>query len=255
MIVLRSLDNGQTFSPYSALWERSNGQWLQGGASSLLELESGRLLLPCHGGTGGQGGQHNIAHCWFSDDAGETWAQNQDPVDLPLRGAMEASVAELPGAELVMSLRTQLGAVFLSRSIDQGITWSLPQTSGLRAPESCTCLRTIPGTEWLILLWNDAEFTPKHHHFDVRRPLSLAISRDRGASWTKLADIATDTGLNFTNLGCDFLNPEQAVVTYMVHGPDRATERQGQWGWTDPEYMDLHSAVINTSWLLAATGP
>jgi len=45
-----------------------------------------------------------------------------------------------------MSLRNQLGSVFLSRSCNGGETWSLPQTSGLRAPESCTCLRCIPTT-------------------------------------------------------------------------------------------------------------
>ena len=153
------------------------------------------------------------------------------------------------------SLRTQLGAVFLSRSSDQGESWSLPQTAGLRAPESCTCLRTVPGTDWLLLLWNDAEFIPAHHHYGIRRPLSLALSRDRGESWTKLADIATDTGLNFTNLSCDFVTPSQAVIGFMVHGPDRPSESQGPWGWRDPEYMDLHTAVINTAWIIDSIEP
>jgi sialidase-1 len=250
MCVFRSQNNGASFEFFSKLWERSDGQWLQGGASSLLELQSGRLLIPCHSGTGDQGGQHNVVHCWFSDNSGLTWRRNSAPVDLPMRGAMEASVTELPDGELLMSLRTQLGAVFLARSVDQGESWSLPQTTGQRAPESCTCIRAVPDTELLILLWNDAEFNPEHHHFGVRRPLSLAISNDRGATWEKRADIVADTGLNFTDLGCDFVDPSRAVSTYMVHGPDQQTERQGQWGWTDPEYMDLHTAVINTNWLL-----
>ncbi len=47
-----------------------------------------------------------------------------------MRGAMEASVAELLDGELVLSLRTQLGAVFLSRSYDGGQHWSLPADDG-----------------------------------------------------------------------------------------------------------------------------
>lgn len=66
----------------------------------------------------------------------DNWMHEEGNVWLPLRGAMEPSVAELPGGELVMSLRTQLGAVFMAHSSDGGDTWSLPQTSGLRAPDS-----------------------------------------------------------------------------------------------------------------------
>ena len=47
-----------------------------------------------------------------------------------MRGAMEASVAELLDGELVLSSRTQLGAVFLSRPYDGGQHWSLPADDG-----------------------------------------------------------------------------------------------------------------------------
>ena len=120
-----------------------------------------------------------------------------------MRGAMEASVAELPDGELAMSLRTQLGAVFLSRSTDGGEVWQYAPTTGRKAPESSTCLRTVPETEDLILLWNDSWYDPKHHHFGLRTPLSIAFSRDRGRSCQKLADLASPEEYNFTNICCD----------------------------------------------------
>ncbi|MCB0189204.1 MAG: exo-alpha-sialidase, partial [Caldilineaceae bacterium] len=173
MCLFRSTDDGETFLPEPPIWKRSPGQWLQGGAPSLLELQNRRLLLPFHGGVGHQGSQHNVVHCFYSDDGGQHWQRNVEALDLPMRGAMEASVAELPDGELIMSLRTQLGAVFLSRSLDGGESWALAQTSGVKAPESCTCLRAIPGTDHLILLWNDSLYDPTHHHYGIRSPLSL----------------------------------------------------------------------------------
>ena len=248
MLLYRSTDDGATFYSQSTVWSHSTGQWLQGGASSLLELQSGRLLLPYHGGMGHQGKQHNVARCAYSDDSGRTWQHGQAAVDLPMRGAMEASVAELRDGELVMSLRTQLGAVFFSRSIDRGETWPLPQTIGLRAPESCTCLRCVPGTDDLLLLWNDSLYDPAHHHYGVRTPLSLALSRDRGQTWHKIANLAHAEGYNFTNLGCDFVDDRLAVVTYCVYGPDRTSDDQVA-GWQNPEVFHLHAVLLDVDWV------
>lgn len=248
MLLFRSQDDGQTFVAQPSIWERSPGQWLQGGAPSLLELQSGRLLLPFHGGTGHQGSQHNMVHCYYSDDGGQSWQGNDMPLDLPMRGAMEASVAELLDGTLVMSLRTQLGAVFLSRSQDGGQSWSSSQTTGLKAPESCTCLRAIPGTDHLLLLWNDSLYDPSHHHYGLRTPLSLAVSKDQGQSWSKIADLAHDEEFNFTNLGCDFIDEQHAIVTYCAYGPNTTVQGKER-GWLNPEYFDLHSLLITTDWI------
>ena len=248
MALYRSRDDGQTFVPERPIWERSAGQWLQGGSSSVLELHSGRLLLPFHGGSGHQGPQHNVAGCFFSDDEGGTWRRSPHTIDLPMRGAMEASVAELPDGELVMSLRTQLGAVFLTRSVDGGETWSLPQTTGLRSPESSTCLRCIPGTGDLLLFWNDSLYDPAHHHFGLRTPLGVAFSGDKGHTWVKLGNLAHQDDFNFTNLGCDFISDDVTIVTYCVYGPNRTCDN-GRSGWANPEIFDLHSVALTKSWI------
>ena len=71
MELFRSCDEVQTFDSAGYLWRRSPGQWLQGGASSLLQLTSRRLLVPFHYGTGWQGSQHNRVSCMLSDDEGD----------------------------------------------------------------------------------------------------------------------------------------------------------------------------------------
>ena len=216
MILFRSQDDGRTFVESLSIWEHSEGQWLQGGASSLVLLSNGRLLLPFHGGVGHQFKQHNVVRCFYSDDEGYTWKLAEGQVDLPMRGAMEASVAELDNGRLVMSLRTQLGSVFLSYSEDRGETWTLAQTSGLKAPESCTCLRRIPGTSNLLLLWNDSLYDPRHHHYGERSPLSAAISNDGGDTWQRAGDIESSESFEYTNIGCTFISTGKAVITYMA---------------------------------------
>ena len=70
----------------------------------------------------------------LSDDHGQHWRFSSTSVDLPGRGALEPSVAETADGDLLMSLRTQLGTVFASRSHDLGEAWSAPQSLGLRSP-------------------------------------------------------------------------------------------------------------------------
>ena len=236
MLLLRSRDDGRTFERGGSIWERSRGQWLQGGASSLLRLSDGRLLAPFHGGEGTQFGQHNVIRCFMSDDEGHSWRMSQGCVDLPMRGAMEASVAELADGCLMMSIRTQLGAVFASRSDDGGDTWELAQATGLKAPESCTCLRRVSGTNDLVLFWNDSDYDPTHHHYGERSPLSAALSHDAGESWKKLGDIETGHA-EYTNLSCTFTSSGVAILTYMASEPPFARER-----------MDLRAALIPFGW-------
>ena len=110
-----------SLKPQSGRTVQGNG--LQGGSTSLLQWRSGRLLLPFHGGAGHQASQHNVVYCCYNDDDGQTWSRSNQPLDLPMRGPMEDSVAELPDGELAMSLRTQSGTVFLSRSMDGREAW------------------------------------------------------------------------------------------------------------------------------------
>lgn len=243
MCLFTSTDDGKTFTEGDPLWRASTGQLLQGGASSLLELESGRLLLPFHGGSGNQWRQKNSAWCLWSDDRGKTWRKSST-IDLPKRGAMEASVAELADGELLMSLRTQLGGPFLSRSADGGMTWSEPVFSGLEGGESCTCLRRIPDTKDLVLFWNHSKYEERHHHFGERTPLTAAVSSDKGESWRIVGNLADDPGAEYTNLDCFFTSKGDAILTYMYAKP----------AW-NRDQISLKAALIPGAWFCRAGSP
>ena len=237
MCQFRSTDGGSTFIAEPNVWTRSQGQWLQGGASSLVKLESGRLILPLHGGTGSQSKQKNDAWCYLSDDDGHTWRRSTGEITLPMRGAMEASIAELPDG-LVMSLRTQLGGPYLSRSTDEGETWSEAVPSGLTSGESCTCLRRIPGTNDLLLLFNNSRFIPRdHHHYGERTPLSVAVSSDAGRTWRLVGNLAQAIGEEYTNLDCTFTASGTAVITFMRAAPAWNRDR-----------ISLRVAVVDKGW-------
>ena len=250
----RSGDGGKSFGDSTPIWEHAGEYRIQGGASSLVRLDSGRLVLPiqsCDEVWVTDENQSIGTH--FSDGGGPTWSPSANRVCLPMRGAMEPSIAQRADGSFLMSIRTQLGAVFLSESGDGGENWSRARTSGLRSPESCTCLRRLPDSEDLILFWNDAEYVHDHHHLGIRSPLSAAISSDGGGSWSKIGDI--DSGdCMLTNLGCTFLSSGAAIVTYLktqnpeiedgVYRGTRSTEAE-----RDTQFeMELVAALIPQAW-------
>jgi sialidase-1 len=239
--LFRSRDGGRTFVEEPPVWKRSEGAWLQGGGGSMVELKSGRLLVPAHGGSGEKSGQKNSAWCFLSDDQGKSWHRSRNRVELPKRGAMETSIAQLADDTLVMSLRTQLGGPFIARSSDQGETWSEAQPSGLESGESCTCLRRIPGTDNLVLLWNNSKYIAKgHHHYGERTPLTAAVSRDGGKTWRLVGNLADDPQAEYTNLGCTFTAGGKAVVTYMAGKP----------AW-NRDHISLEAAIVDALWFTA----
>lgn len=215
MYLHRSGDGGRTFGDAKPIWEHAGEYRIQGGASSLVRLDSGRLVLPIQScDEVWVAGENQSIGTYLSDDGGHAWRASRNRIGLPMRGAMEPSIAQRADGSLLMSIRTQLGAVFLAESSDGGETWSRAHTSGLRSPESCTCLRRLPGSDALVLFWNDSEYVYDHHHLGIRSPMSAAISSDGGTSWTKLGDI-DDGDFMLTNLGCTFLSTGEAIVTYL----------------------------------------
>ncbi len=255
MELYRSSDGGADFSGPEYVWNHCNEYRLQGGASSLVRPADGRLLLPYQSVPEvWVPGENEYVGSYVSDDGGHTWTDSRNKIRLPLRGAMEPSVAELSDGTLLMSLRTQLGSVFLSRSTDRGESWEPAQTCGLRSPESCTCLRRIPDTDdLLVLFWNDACYLPDHHHYGIRTPLSAAVSSDGGDTWRKIGDIETGDEM-YTNLGCTFLSHGEALLTYLA-GPDYEV-KDGVFAGLRPEKpaaerrFELREAIIPREWFL-----
>ncbi len=208
---------------------------------------SGRLLLPVSSVEGS--GEDVYSHpravtVLISDDDGLNWRETGGRVRLPMRGAMEPHVEETRDGRVLMVMRNQLGSLFMSESADDGLTWSLPQTTGLRTPESCPELTRIPATGDLLMIWNNAPYNPGFRsHYGRRSQLTAAVSKDEGRTWENVRDIEDNPARAFSNPGCRFTSDGKAIVNYWTceYLPD----------WAMQDIIDLRVAVVDTDWFYA----
>lgn len=235
-------DGGESFSPLSTAWEHRP---LGPAAHSLKLLADGRLLWPVSAPSGlvDEGQNVWVNGATYSDDGGLTWHESEDWAALPMRGAMEPRVEQLRDGRVLMVMRTQLGAVFQSWSADGGATWSKPQTTGLRSPESCPELTRLPDTGDLLIMWNNAEYDPAwYSHFGPRTPLTVATSSDEGDTWSNVRDIETDSAWAFSNPGATPTSQGTAVFNYWC-SRYRETGRMRDWP------IELRVAVADLDWI------
>ena len=240
LVAMVSHDEGATFALLAEFMPRTTHSLCNG---TLKRLASGRLLLPtCCDAPAPKSGQYEAALV-YSDDDGLTWCESPERIRLPMRGVMEPHVEETVEGRVMMVMRSQLGAIFLSESADDGVTWSLPQTTGLRSPESCPEMSRHPVTGDLLLIWNDAPYNPGHaSHYGRRTPLRAARSSDGGKTWVRVGDIENDPARAFSNPGCRFIDSGHAVVNYWTceYLPNGSMQ----------SVIDLRVAMIPAEWFL-----
>lgn len=206
-IASKSYDECATFVERSVMWDK---QAYSFASASIRKLSTGRLVLPVEMTRDGT----EVSGCAVSDDKGRTWRVCPGWLTLPMRGVMEGHVEELKDGRLIMVMRNQLGSVFKAFSNDGGETWSKPQTTGMRAPESCPELVRTPGGR-LMLVWNNSEYDPGFRsHYGKRSPLSIALSDDEGESFHHLGDVEGDPGWAYSNPGAYFLKNGKCVLNY-----------------------------------------
>lgn len=209
-----SEDDGETFGEERVLWERQPCMYIN---DSVRRLKSGRLLWPMVRQLGKlwTSEQHLSIFTMYSDDDGETWERSEHIVDLPMRGAMEPFVAECADGSICMVMRSQLGSVMRCYSYDAGITWTKPQTTGLRTPECCAFITNIEGSDTLMMVWNNAEYDPSYaSHFGKRTPLTVAFSDDGGKTFYNFTDLETDPNCVFSNFAVTWAKDGRCVLTY-----------------------------------------
>jgi len=237
--VWRSTDEGRTFSPLAEFVPKRDFSLCN---ATVKRLASGRLLLPANPPIPGKTAETGpyAAAMLFSDDDGLTWRESTNRVELPMRGAMEPHVEQTADGRVLMVMRNQLGKLYLSESTDDGLTWSKPAPSDLDTPESCPELTRIPGTNDLLMIWNNA-YDPKFRsHFGKRSPLTAAVSQDHGRTWRHIRDIETDPKRAFSNPGCRFTRDGKAILNYWT------CEYLPNWAMQD--VIDIRVAVIDKSW-------
>ncbi len=162
--------------------------------------EKGRALFGDHLAlVGHHGYEHFFTYCWvyYSDDEGETWQTNEGKgvwgaggelfvtLDYSAGGhyrCNEPVVAEVGPDHLLMLLRTPLGRLYQSWSNDDGTTWSMPEPTALASALAPAALARIPGTDDLLVIWNQSSADEIERGLQRHR-LSSAISKDGGATW------------------------------------------------------------------------
>jgi len=211
---MRSRDEGKTFSPPVPIWERQRFTFSN---ACMMRLSSGRAILPIQYAAGEVWSPSEKCHVrvFYSDDDCATMVFSEKNISLPMRGAMEPFVAELKDGRLIMVMRNQLGSVFKSYSTDRGENWSPPQTTGLSAPESCPYVTSVPGSDKIMVIWNNSEYTMHwRSHYGKRSPLTAAISADGGVTFTDFWNIETDPKVAFSNPGITWTKDGVCLLTY-----------------------------------------
>lgn len=236
-----SKDDGQTFKPLATLWRQ---QMISLCNNTLKRLASGRILLTVNRDASTEGQKdHWQAGVIYSDDGGKNWTFGETWVDVPKRGAMEPHAEEIKEGHLLMVMRTQMGSVYKAESRDSGKTWSKGEPLGVESPESCPELLKVPATGDLLLIWNGSKYDPKWaSHFGKRTPLSTAVSKDGGKTWSKPRHLETDAGWAFSNPGACFTSKGTLILNYW------ACKYQPN-GYMSNFPIDLKVAVVEGKWL------
>jgi hypothetical protein len=179
-VVRSSDDEGWTWSVPVAI-TRGERYWCITN-DRLVRLSSGRILYPLEADGVG-------CHCWFSDD-GTDWRMSSQPVQAPPGVEYaEPTVVELPAGGVAMYIRTTAGNIHVALS-DDGDRWRMHKShppdmcghpdSGPNAAYSPCMVKRVPGTEDLLLVWNNNR---------LRTPLTAAVSHDGGESWHHLRNL------------------------------------------------------------------
>ena len=192
----------------------------------LIQLSSGRLIVPACSYPNGAGKDPKWANVFYSDDNGSTWhlSESRLAVEGSRSGMQEPGVAELADGSLLMFMRCDLGYIYFSRSYDQGITWTDPKPTPLVAPVSPCTLKRIPGSDDLLVIWNNRKDHPPNEQFQRRTPLTSAISHDGGETWTSIRDIEADRSKTYCYTSVTFVG-EKVLLTYYVSERTPAGER------------------------------
>ena len=178
-VISFSQDDGKNWTPARLLIEKDDAFYVMN--DRLIQLGSGRLVLPVARKVGNTEGDRDEGLVMLSDDAGATWrpCRGKAVLDSP-RGMAEPCVAEV-GERILMLGRTGRGFLYSSWSGDGGETWSNPQPTTLESACSSLTLKTLPDGR-LIVFYNHAKPIQPGAFFP-RTPLCYAVSDDGGKTW------------------------------------------------------------------------
>ncbi len=275
LFIRLSRDEGQTWSPEVRI--NLPGVYAPSYHNAMIQLRGGRLVLPVRwilagshadrgarshawGRLAGQrfpveGHAHrpemDITFVYYSDDEGQTWQRSRDelmgwfndgydgvtPVDEPV-------AAELRDGRLLLFGRSTVGRIVQSSSRDGGANWSTVEPTDLPSSYSPCRLARVPGTDDLLLIWNQVSGEEIRRGYRRGR-LSTAISKDDGLTWEHHRTLALSPGL------VDVAQVRPDPVLRMVRAADSLGDMAD--GYTLYHYPDVAFAG-DTTYLLYNAG-
>jgi len=212
----RSTDDAENWSKVKQFTPPGGAYILDAGR--IFTHSSGRIILPIYWGPEIWTEKEKYeAFVYYSDDDGVTWETSQNRIAMPERGAMEPAIIERKDGSLFAILRSTVGYLFQAESPDRGETWSEATSTSLTSPQAEPCLKRIPSTGDLLLIWcNTLPYAMTHgmpHTGLPRNPLACAISRDDGKTWDNIKNIENREGYDsaYANV---YFNGSEAIVTF-----------------------------------------
>lgn len=175
-----STDGGRTFAAPETLFEREGTFCRQ----PIQVLSSGRWIFGtwlCFDDATKNGSDVPVLQ--ISDDRGATW----HPVEIPdAAGRVHPNVVELAPGHLVTVLRSRFADwVYLSRSTDDGDSWTVPEPTELPNNNAGLSAVTLPSGR-LAVVSNEQQFNTEFGRVlwpYERSRLTIAVSDDGGRTW------------------------------------------------------------------------
>ena len=213
-----SQDDGATWTPPVDICTYSDFRPM---FHSMIQLESGRILLVGYweglNATAPDAVRHTqtgwglwrglvlfmeghravemgISIAYYSDDEGKTWSQCEgglfgwfDERGVPngdggIIDVYEPTAAECKDGRVLMFMRSKVGRLVQSYSLNGGQTWFSVLPTELSSSQAPPMLVQIPSTGDLLCVWNQVSCEEIRRGFQRGR-LSAAISRDSGMTW------------------------------------------------------------------------
>ena len=194
VFVMRSGDAGETWSApeeITADVKPAGWTWYATGPCHAIVKRRpphcGRIVVPSnHQQLGADGGVEAFSQIIYSDDTGQTWHLGA----VSQQGGNESTVAELSDGGLMLNMRRfERGDTLRMWAVsrDGGISWSSsgedPALVEPRCQASLLNVTDRKGRPTATLLFSNP------HDAGLRQNLSLGVSRDDGATWSRFVTV------------------------------------------------------------------